>query len=125
MKARACCDLFGVVFRSRAGRDRLSRRDPPGWARRPATRARHCRLSARAPNAWAGVSMDLANEPASMSRHARVLFPGFAALAAAVLGVACSGGAVAQPPPAPIDWQSFARPVADAGVNAPTARETA
>lgn len=36
----------------------------------------------------------------------------------------CSGETVAKPPPAPVDWQSFARSPADAGANAPTAQES-
>ena len=47
------------------------------------------------------------------------------ALAALALVAACSGGTVAQPPPAPVNWQSFARPAFDAGANAPTAKESA
>jgi ketosteroid isomerase-like protein len=50
--------------------------------------------------------------------------PGLA-LAALALVAACSGGTVAQPPPAPVNWQSFARPAFDAGANAPTAKESA
>jgi len=45
------------------------------------------------------------------------------ALASLLVG-ACSGETVAKPPPAPVDWQSFARPPADAGTNAPTAKES-
>lgn len=46
-------------------------------------------------------------------------------LAMAVFAVACSGETVAQPPPAPVNWQSFGRPAVDAGANAPTAKESA
>lgn len=38
---------------------------------------------------------------------------------------ACSGETVAQPPPPPVNWQSFSRALADAGPNAPTAKESA
>ncbi len=45
-------------------------------------------------------------------------------VATALVAVACSGETLAQPPPAPVNWQSFARPVLDAGANAPTAKES-
>ena len=47
-------------------------------------------------------------------------------LALSLIAAACSGETVAQPPPAPVDWHSFqARATADAGINAPTAKERA
>jgi hypothetical protein len=43
---------------------------------------------------------------------------------AAIAVVACSGETTLQPPPAPVNWQSFSRPVTDAGANSPTAKES-
>jgi steroid delta-isomerase-like uncharacterized protein len=42
-----------------------------------------------------------------------------------LLLVACSTETVAQPPPAPVNWESFARPVADAGTDEVSAKERA
>jgi ketosteroid isomerase-like protein len=42
----------------------------------------------------------------------------------AIAAVACSGETVAQPPAAPVNWQSFSRPATDAGANSPTAKES-
>jgi hypothetical protein len=51
--------------------------------------------------------------------------PRLSLAALALVAGACSGETVAKPPPAPVNWQSFARPALDAGANAPTAKESA
>jgi SnoaL-like domain/SnoaL-like polyketide cyclase len=47
-----------------------------------------------------------------------------AVAALALAAGACSGETIARPPPAPVDWQSFARPAPDAGASSPTAQES-
>jgi ketosteroid isomerase-like protein len=66
--------------------------------------------------------MDLANEPPSMTRLALVCVLCFAA---ALMAMACSGQNVAQPPPPPVNWQSFSHGSVDAGAGGPTAKESA
>ena len=56
----------------------------------------------------------------------RAALPGLHPLAAiGLLAGACSGETVAQPPPAPVNWQSFARSAPDAGASSATAKESA
>jgi hypothetical protein len=54
----------------------------------------------------------------------RAIHPWLHPLAAiALLTGACSGETVAQPPPAPVNWQSFARSATDAGSSSSSAKE--
>jgi hypothetical protein len=56
----------------------------------------------------------------------RAIRPELSSVAASLLlAAACSGETVAKPPPAPVNWQSFARSFTDAGASSPSAKESA